>query len=246
MCTLVLLRRPGHSWPLLLAANRDEMEGRASLPPGRHWPDRADVVAGLDLEAGGSWLGLNDSGIVAAVLNRTGTLGPAAGKRSRGELVLEALDHADAAAAAQALAAIEPKAYRPFNLVIADARSAFWLRHAGDEPISSQPLPEGLAMLTSRELDDLSSPRIRRYRPLFAQVVTPDPERGDWTDWQLLLASRSSPTGDPRDAMSIATETGYGTRSTSLLALPADPDDDPIWLYAEGSSGELNFVAVPR
>jgi len=134
MCTLVLMRRPGSPWPLLVAANRDELAGRPARPPGRHWPDRAEVVAGLDLQAGGSWLGINDHGVVAGVLNRVGTLGPAAGKRSRGELVLEALDHADAAAAAAALADLDPDAYRPFNLIVADVGDAFWLRHAGGLP----------------------------------------------------------------------------------------------------------------
>jgi uncharacterized protein with NRDE domain len=61
------------------------------------------LVAGLDVLAGGSWLGINDWGLVAAVLNRHGSLGPEANRRSRGELVLEALDHADAVAAAEAL-----------------------------------------------------------------------------------------------------------------------------------------------
>jgi hypothetical protein len=134
MCTLVVMRRPGSAWPLLVAANRDELASRPARPPGRHWPDRADVVAGLDVQAGGSWLGINDYGVIAGVLNRVGTLGPAAGKRSRGELVLEALDHADAAAGAAALADLDPDAYRPFNLVVADARDAFWLRHAGTLP----------------------------------------------------------------------------------------------------------------
>jgi hypothetical protein len=134
MCTVVLLRRPQAPWPLLLAANRDELRSRPWRPPARHWPDRPDVVAGLDVLAGGSWLGVNDDGVVAAILNRVGSLGPAAGKRSRGELVLEALDHADAAAAAAALVDLDPDAYRPFNLLIADARDAFWLRHAGGLP----------------------------------------------------------------------------------------------------------------
>jgi hypothetical protein len=134
MCTVVLLRRPQAPWPLLLAANRDELRSRPWRPPARHWPDRPDVVAGLDVQAGGSWLGVNDDGVVAAVLNRVGSLGPATGKRSRGELVLEALDHADAAAAANALIDLDPDAYRPFNLLIADARDAFWLRHAGGLP----------------------------------------------------------------------------------------------------------------
>src|SRR6185437_12070711 len=122
MCTLVLLRRPGHAWPVVIGANRDEMIDRPALPPGRHWPDRPEVIAGKDLLAGGSWLGLNDWGVAAAILNRHGSLGPAPGQRSRGELVLEALDHADAVAAADALSGLAPDSYRAFNLVIADNR----------------------------------------------------------------------------------------------------------------------------
>ena len=86
---MVILRRPGHRWPVLIGANRDEMIDRPWQPPGRHWPDRPDVVAGLDSLAGGSWLGINDWGVAAAVLNRHGSLGPASERRSRGELVLE-------------------------------------------------------------------------------------------------------------------------------------------------------------
>ena len=44
---LVILRRPGHDWPLILAANRDEMIDRPWQPPARHWPDRPEVLAGL-------------------------------------------------------------------------------------------------------------------------------------------------------------------------------------------------------
>ena len=75
MCTLALLRRPAHAWPLLLAANRDELRTRPARPPGRHWPDRAHVRGGLDLEAGGTWLGVNDDGVVAAVQELTGGFG---------------------------------------------------------------------------------------------------------------------------------------------------------------------------
>ena len=45
MCTLVILRRPRHRWPVLIGANRDEMIDRPSKPPGRHWSDRPEVVA---------------------------------------------------------------------------------------------------------------------------------------------------------------------------------------------------------
>src|SRR5262249_55991164 len=110
MCTLVILRRPEHDWPVIIGANRDEMIDRRSKPPGRHWLDRAEVVAGLDLFAGGSWLGLNDWGVAAAILNRHGSLGPAAGLRSHGELVPQALDHAEPARAAAALSHLHPPA----------------------------------------------------------------------------------------------------------------------------------------
>ena len=79
MCTVVILRRPAHDWPLLLAANRDEMRERPWAPPARHWPDRSHVVAGIDLEASGTWLGVNDDGLTAAVLNRPQSLGQDAG-----------------------------------------------------------------------------------------------------------------------------------------------------------------------
>src|ERR1700694_4450540 len=81
MCTLVILRRPEHAWPVVIGANRDEMIDRPAKPPGRHWPDRAEVVAGLDLLAGGSWLGVNDWGVAAAVLNPAGSRGRGGGAR---------------------------------------------------------------------------------------------------------------------------------------------------------------------
>ncbi len=244
MCSLVLLLRPHRPWPLVIAANRDELRERPSLPPGRHWPDRPQITGGQDLLAGGSWLAVNDDGVVAAVLNRRGSLGPAAGKRSRGELVLEALDHAEARTAAAALADLDPEAWRSFNLVIADRLSAFWLRHAGDGRITVRPLPEGTTMLTSGDANDVACARIRRYLPLFARLEPPASPDGDWSGWQLLLASRASATGEPRDAMCIRSEGGYGTVSASLLALPADPATPPLWLYADGPPDEAPFRPI--
>ena len=128
----------------MIAANRDEMADRPWSPPARHWPDRPDVTAGRDDLAGGSWLGINETGVVVAILNRRGTLGPMDGMRSRGELVLDALDHADAVEAVEALSALDPAAYRSFNMVIADNRDVFWLAHRGtDGRIWAERVPEG-------------------------------------------------------------------------------------------------------
>jgi len=225
MCTFVILRRPGHDWPVLIAANRDEMIERPWQPPGRHWPDRPEVIAGLDELAGGSWLGINDFGVAAGILNRFGSLGPAPGQRSRGELVLEALDHADAREAAQALAKLEPAAYRTFNLMIADNRDAFWLRHAdptGTLPITATPLKSGLSIIAAGDLNDRETPRLRRYAPLFESAPPPDPSRGDWSSWEkLLLDQHFEPSEGPQGAMRFTTDRGFATVSSALIALPS-------------------------
>lgn len=259
MCTLVILRRPGHPWPLLLAANRDEMRDRPWRAPGRHWRERPEVTAGLDLLGGGAWLGMNDAGVVAAILNRTGSLGPQKSKRSRGELVLFALEHGDATAAATALTRIDPEAYRSFNLMVADARNAHWLRHRAQEPAPGelpQPvepfeLPPGLSMLTSRDRNDATSPRIRAYLPRFEAAAAPDPRKGTWGAWKRLLASRrSNPADGPEGAMTIVTGSGFETVSSSLVALPGAPQSAgtrparPVWLFAPGRPDEAPFEPV--
>ncbi|MGE5547817.1 MAG: NRDE family protein [Solirubrobacterales bacterium] len=246
MCTLVLLRRTNHHWPLLIAANRDEMAGRPWRAPGRHWPDRAEVVAGLDELAGGSWMGLNDFGVTAAILNRTGTLGPAAGKRSRGELVLEALDHADAVVAAEALAQLDGRAYRAFNMVVADNRDAFWIRADGGARVHVHPIGEGLHMLTALDLDDRASPRVAAYLPRFRAAATPAPETGDWSEWTRLLADGGGGTdGEEMPAMCFTRPDGFGTVSSSLLALPAvEAEAKPLWLFAPGRPDRAEYAPL--
>lgn len=248
MCTLVLLRRPAERWPLIVAANRDEMAGRPWLPPARHWPDRPEVVAGLDELAGGSWLGLNDHGVVAAVLNRTGSLGPAEGKRSRGELVLDALDHADAADAATAFADLDAGAWSSFNLIVADSRDAFWIRGLGAGRTTVTPVPEGLSMLASTDLNDLGHKRIGRYLPRFQGLSAPEPEAGLWGDWIGALSAREYDRTEPdsRNAMTVVTDWGYGTVSSSLIAVPAPDGSDrkPVLLFAGGRPGESTYETV--
>ncbi len=235
MCTVVVLARPGHEWPLLIGANRDEMGDRPWDPPARHWPDRPDVTAGRDRLAGGSWLGINDHGVVACVLNRRHSLGPDPVKRTRGELVLEALDHADAVAAAQALGELASESYRGFNLVIADNRDAYWLKN-DDGRITVAELPPGFSMLTALDRNAPDHPRVARHLPRFEAALVPDPAAGDWRAWTDILAS--GPAQDPDDAIMItpARPGGYGTVSSALIALPARPSRRirPIFLFAAG------------
>ena len=246
MCTVVIARNPDHPWPLLLAGNRDEMTGRPWKPPGRHWPLAPDVTGGFDEIADGSWLAINGHGVVATILNRTGTLGPVDGKRTRGELVIEALDHADAVAAADAMSHLNAKAYRPFNLVLADNRDAFWLRSDG-ESLRIVEIPEGVSMLTSAEMNDTADPRIKAFLPRFRSAPLPDPAAGDWKAWQDLLATRVPEGVRDREAgLTFQLDTGFGTRSSALIALPSMQHSgiEPVFLFAGGPPDQAEYSPV--
>ena len=239
MCTVVVLIRPGHAWPLVLAANRDERLDRAWDLPSAWWPDRPGVVAGRDRTAGGTWMGVNRHGLVAAVLNRQGSLGPAPGKRSRGELPLIALAEPTAAAAARAIAALDAGQWRSFNLVLADASGAVFVRGLGQGRPQERPLTPGLHMVTAHDPDDPDSPRVARHLPRFASARPPDPVQG-WQAWQDLLSDRS---GDAAEQLNVVPRGGFGTVCASLLALPAQ-GAPPIWLFAAGPPHETPFVTV--
>jgi Transport and Golgi organisation 2 len=275
MCTLVLLRRPGTAWPLVLAANRDELASRPARPPGRHWPDRAEVVGGLDEQAGGSWLGVNDHGVVAGVLNRPGTLGPAAGKRSRGELVLEALDHADAAVAARALADLDPHAYRPFNLVIADNGDAFWLRHGGALPgfafrtasgawreVAPHQLPGaklgGPARPSAIECHpipagvsmitahDLNDQGSARIRRYLPRFQSAPPPDPAHDDWDAWVGLLADRDSDDGDPNGAMTIITDGPYGTLSSCLIALPAvGTPVMKFADGRPDQVRFEPVP-
>lgn len=246
MCSVIILYRPNHDWPILLAANRDEMHERPWIAPGRHWPDRPEIVAGQDQLAGGSWLGINDFGVVAGILNRRNTLGPQAGKRSRGELVLDALDFADADAAIDMLRELDASAYRPFNMVVADNSGAFWLRNDGDE-VAVEKLQPGYSMITASDRNDTESLRIRYFLPRWQGTEVPEPELGRWQEWEALLASRDHDlAGDVFDAMYIVSNTGFGTMSSSLIALPSvrHAEQAPIWRFLPGRPDNTEWMEI--
>lgn len=231
MCTVVMLHRRGHPWPLVLAALRDEMIGRAWDPPAAHWPDRPGVVGGRDRLAGGTWMA-SDGQRVVCVLNRPGTLGSQPGKRSRGVRPLAAL----------ADEPIDGDAFAAFNLVCA-GRAGGWSVESEAGRQVRRAIPEGVSMLTAHGLDSGESPRARLHLPRFRAASAPDPTAGDWSCWLALLAStEAEPGAGPRGGMTITPDGGYGTVSASLFALPAE--GAPVWLFAAGPPGVAPFRRV--
>lgn len=245
MCTVLLLLRPGTPWPLLVAANRDERLDRAFEPPGRYWPGAPGVLAGRDVLGGGSWLGVNDDGVVATIVNGMDRLGPLAGKTSRGELVLRALGERDAHAAARSVAALDPRRYRGFTLLVAD-RGAAYAVVSDERSVHADALAPGHHMITPDGPDTDWSPRYAAHFRAFSEAAPPDPARADWTSWTELL--RRVDADDPHRAMTVVTAQAFGTVCSTLLALPAAQAAPPVLLFAGGppTSAPYEPVAAPR
>jgi hypothetical protein len=224
----------------MLAANRDEMLARAWDPPAAWWPEQPDVVAGRDRSGGGTWMGLNRAGVVAAVLNRPGSLGPAAGKRSRGDLPLIALREPNAAAAARAIVALDAGLWRSFNMVLADRARVVFLRGLGHGRAEALMLPPGLHMITAYDPDDDDSPRVARHLPRLRAAAAPDTDF--WAAWRAILSDRG---GAPAEQVNVVPRAGFGTVCSSLVALPVG--QPPEWLFAAGPPDQAPFqpVATP-
>lgn len=232
MCTVVVLIRPGQAWPVCVAANRDEMLGREWDLPGEFWEG---IVAGRDRSGGGTWLGLNRQGVMAAVLNRPGSLGPAPGKRSRGELPILALQHRSVAEAVLAVTAVNAGAYRSFNMIIADRNGAVFVRGLGRGMPEATALSVGVHMITAHDPDDWSSPRVARHLPQFR--AAPPPYADAWQAWRGLIADRS---GEAPEQINVTPRGGFGTVCSSLIALKSEPE----WLFAAGPPDMAPFEQV--
>ena len=230
VCTVVVFVGPDR---VLLAANRDERLERPWDPPAAWWPDRPGVVGGRDRSAGGTWMAINRYGVVATVLNRPGTLGPAAGKRSRGELPLVALEHATTTAAAEALATLDAGLWRGFNMVLADRGGAWFVSGIGYGSPRAEPLAAGVSMVTAYDPNDPDSPRTARHLPRF-QAAQPD-----WDAWHAILLDQR---GEPADQINVVPRGGFGTVSSSFLTLAAN--SEPVWLFAAGPPHQAAFRRV--
>ncbi|HEY2840991.1 MAG TPA: NRDE family protein [Pirellulales bacterium] len=215
MCLLAILYRSVPEAPLLVAANREEFFDRPyELPTITPGPVR--YLAGRDLRAGGTWLGVNEFGLVAAVTNRP-LDHPPAEPRSRGQLCREMLLCRGADEAAD-LAARELKSerYAGANFIAADNRAAFLIEHGGE--VALTPLAPGLHLVTNGRPNDPSDPRQSLARELFSAV-------GIRTTGEFLDVARSvcRQGPDPATGRTILIRLPErGTVSSTLIALPND------------------------
>src|ERR1700733_14914338 len=163
MCLLAVFFRVLSEAPILLAANREESLSRPTAPPERR-AGTPQMICGLDLVAGGTWLGVNQHGLVVAVTNRPFPK-PAGTPPSRGILCRELLSLPTANAAAQECARqLATGGYAGANFVCLDSTSDYVVSNPGE--VVTTVLAPGLHVLTNGQLDDEADPRIALARRL--------------------------------------------------------------------------------
>ncbi|SHL36458.1 NRDE family protein [Phytopseudomonas punonensis] len=224
MCLIVLAWRPGHALPLVVAANRDEFYARPTATMAE-WAETPGLIAGRDLQAGGTWLGIGPDGRFAALTN---IRDPQAeqGSRSRGELPLRFLQGNQNPEVFLNELRREAAEYSGFNLLVGD-RGALW--HFNSQSGQAQALPPGIHGVSNAGLDT-PWPKLRQAKAALAEALKaaneeslfalladprrPDdaalPDTGVGLDLERLLGSVfiTSPT--------------YGTRASTLLFTCAD------------------------
>ncbi len=221
----------GHpDWPLLIAANRDEFHARPSAAAGP-WPGRPDLLAGRDLQAGGTWLGWTTQGRYALLTNyrEPGHHVPA-GAPSRGVLVRDYLLGTACASDHARVIASRADDWAGFNLILGDARQAWYLGNRGaartprclapgryvlSNHLLDTPWPKATRLRLA--LDALAADQWARFpERVFALLhdTTPAdedelPQTGLAPDFERLLSSPFIISPD------------YGTRSSTVLAVNA-------------------------
>ncbi|MCW2294901.1 uncharacterized protein with NRDE domain [Pseudomonas sp. BIGb0408] len=224
MCLIVLAWRPGHRLPLLVAANRDEFYARPTAALAE-WPQMPGLIAGRDLQAGGTWLGIGPGGRFAALTNIRDPRAPQ-GSRSRGELPLRFLQ-----------GDLEPEAfldrlhsgaadYSGFNLLVGDRQQ---LCHYNSQSGRIEVLQPGIHGISNADLDT-PWPKLQRAKAALTSAL----ERADEETLFALLANTAKPADAalPDTGVGLDTErllasifiasANYGTRASTLLFSHAD------------------------
>ncbi|MEH6491376.1 NRDE family protein [Halopseudomonas sp.] len=226
MCLIALAWQMAEQYPLTLIGNRDEFHQRPARPA-QPWTEEGmpQLIAGKDLEAGGTWLGVTRSGRFAALTNIR-TPGAMRGPLSRGKLVLDYLVSANSPE--DYLASLSAKAadYAGFNLLVGDREHLCYLNSLEKQP---RHLPPGVYGLSNAALDT-PWPKLNALRDQLATQHETDADRllsllHDDHIYADALLPKTGVSLDLERMLSAAFIRGnqeYGTRACSLLRLHAE------------------------
>jgi uncharacterized protein with NRDE domain len=228
MCTLIAIHRRVPGSPLVIAANRDEYLDRPAEGPALRGTSTGPVVAPLDIRAGGTWLGLNGRGVFSALTNLRNP-NPDPSRKSRGMVVLQALEARCAEEAAESLRGLPRAAYNPFNCYVADAESAWLVVYDGEPRLHA--LEPGVHVVGNADAAAPAVPKVDRIS--LAARRAADLPADEVLDALSAICSEHGTGSDPLDDTCVHVADTYGTRSSMLLELSEEPGRSRL-LYADG------------
>jgi uncharacterized protein with NRDE domain len=223
MCLIVLAWRTHPGYRLVVAANRDEYFGRPAARAG-FWDDHAKVLAGRDLEAGGTWLGITLDGRFAALTNYRNPVDKKTGAPSRGSLVSDFLT--GKMAPLEYLRGVEQRAvnYNGFSLLVGDTGSLYYLSNRGGPVTRVEPGIHGL----SNHLLDTPWPKVKKGKTALAASLggpfDAEAALGLLDDTERASSGELPSTGvsleleERLSAIRILAVGGYGTRCSTALS----------------------------
>lgn len=217
MCTILLAWRVVPGAPIVLAANRDELLDRPTLPP-HVLVEQPLIAGGQDALAGGTWLAMRSDGAVAAVTNRRSEFRDPQ-RRSRGELPLALLRTASDAEAYALLDGLAASDYNPFNALHVSPRQASVAEAHGDALVLTR-LDPGLHVLTVFDLDDRTQPKVDAITARFelaAGAAVDDPD-ALLDGMEEILRDHGEPGREGVDAACVHLDR-YGTVSSSSVVV---------------------------
>ncbi len=246
MCIILFAWQSHPRYPLLVAANRDEFHHRPA--EAARW--RGGIFCGLDLSAGGTWLGVTRDGRFAAVTNFREPVAERVSDaaRSRGDLPMQFLQGRESPSDYTARIADQQDTYRPFNLLVGDGDQLWYLSNRGAAPQAVTPGVHGL----SNGLLDTPWPKVTRGKEKLAHVGQGEarPEHllallhDDWRpDDDHLPDTGVGPELERLVAPIFIRSPQYGTRASSAVRLGADGE---VALLEQGWQPDGTPQGAPR
>ncbi|MBL8514341.1 MAG: NRDE family protein [Betaproteobacteria bacterium] len=231
MCLIAFAWKTHPDYPLIVAANRDEWRARPTAAA-HWWTDAPHILAGRDLEAGGTWLGVTRNGRFAALTNFRDPSDKKPGAPSRGELVRAFLDSNDAPVPFLADLRSRAQRYAGFNLLVSDGESLACYHQREDALL---PVPPGIHALSNHSLNE-PWPKVERAKSLIGEAIgtfsaqTPR-QPLSFDSLTEVLSDTSRPADDALANTGVGLEwervlspiliagEKYGTRSSTLLSM---------------------------
>lgn len=223
MCLIILAIDVHPEYPLVIAANRDEYYHRPTAPLA-FWEDMPDVLAGRDLQGGGTWLGISKTGRLAAVTNYRDSAHQNPVARSRGLLVTNFLNDGRSPETCFKNLMKSEEIYTGFNLVAGDMSHICWMSNVSKE---IRQLETGISGISNRLLDT-PWPKIEKAKSRLRAVLASGSDI-DVEDVFSLLADTSAPDDQRLPDTGVGLEWErilspifvasdiYGTRSSSII-----------------------------